>query len=35
MGTGVELFCISQNKFYYIVEKNEWCELHTEVIVNQ
>jgi len=35
MGTGVKLFCISQNKFYYIVEKDEWCELHTEVIVNQ
>lgn len=28
MGTGVRLFCIDQNKYYYIVEKDEWCELH-------
>lgn len=35
MGTGVKLFCISQNKFYYIVEKDEWCELHAEVIVKE
>jgi len=28
MGTGVRLFCIDLDKYYYIVEKDEWCELH-------
>jgi hypothetical protein len=32
MGTGVRLFCIDQNQYYYIVEKDEWCELHVAEI---
>lgn len=28
MGTGVRLFCIEKGKYYYIIEKDEWCELH-------
>ena len=28
MGTGERLFTISQGKFYYIVVRDEWCELH-------
>lgn len=32
MGTGVKLFSIYKNKFYYIVEKDQWCELHVEEI---
>lgn len=28
MGTGGRLFTISQGKFYYIVFRDEWCELH-------
>ena len=27
MGTGVRLFCIEKDKYYYIIEKDEWCEL--------
>jgi hypothetical protein len=28
MGTGVRLYCIEKDEYYYIVEKDEWCELH-------
>ena len=33
MGTCVRLFAIHQGHFYYLVEKDEWCELFVEKIV--
>ena len=32
MGTGVRLYCIDQNRYYYIVEKDEGCEVHVAEI---
>ncbi len=32
LGAGVRLFCIDQSKYYYIVETEEWCELHVAEI---